>query len=73
MGGVALSALTVFLLLSGCTCGLASALILRKTDLDRHVAFGWGAILGPLGVSIALVIARRRRSTLKQGVVLPWE
>jgi hypothetical protein len=45
----------------GLLCGLVTWLLLRETDLDAVVAFGWGAALGPIGIGLAAVLAWRAR------------
>lgn len=60
MAGGLLVALTVAIIPIGIVMGLLASAIGMKTDIDRLVAFGWGAALGPIGLVVVAVVALRQ-------------
>ncbi len=59
MGDLAIAVVTLAVLAIGLVMGLIAMVIAANSSLDRTVAFGWGAVLGPIGVIVVLVLVNR--------------
>jgi hypothetical protein len=67
MAEMALTTVTVMMLLAGLTCSGITRLILRKSVVPASAAAGWGAVLGPIGIVVASSIAAGRSERLAAG------
>ena len=65
MGGAALATLSFIFFTIGAICGLVSMAVLAKTKVPRSTAFGWGAVLGPIGLVVAGSVAAKRSAASK--------
>jgi hypothetical protein len=67
-----LAFITMAFFAAGLLCGLVTWLLLRGTHLDAGVAFGWGAVLGPIGIGVAAVLVWRWRRDTALSSPAPW-
>jgi hypothetical protein len=65
---LALVTVTMTMLFVGGTCALATRLILSRTGVSSSAAAGWGAVLGPVGIAVACMIAAHRDGRVGAGV-----
>ena len=68
MVGGLLILLTLSVLAFAAVTGLVAALIGKSADLPMNVGFGWGAVLGPIGIAVVIfVVIQRKRSPIQIG------
>lgn len=63
----ALVAVAIGLMVISAATGAIAVLIASTTSFDQWTAFGWGAVLGPIGIVVVLVETLRRRRTTELG------
>jgi hypothetical protein len=59
VGEAALIVGTLVCLVLGSICGLVTLVMLSETSVSKLTAFGWGAVLGPVGIVLAIAMISR--------------
>ena len=72
MGSIGLSVLALGCFLVSAVCGALSVAILARSGVSRATSFGWGAVLGPIGLATAVAIAVQRSRSAPETEDLPW-
>ena len=71
MGSLSFAAIVVLCAFGCAACGAVSMLMASRARIPKHVAFGWGAALGPIGVAVCAVVAART-SVRRTPAPEPW-